>query len=130
MARQVKPAPAIEDWEVLSVFHIVDGDTVDLEVRRAVGQVDQFTLYAEGVIRVRVVHLDTPERGEPGHDEAMGDLEDWVIDRSQYDDGLRVTTQGRDAFGRYLGDVYIAHDRSDTLTLHMVRDKHWAVWTP
>jgi endonuclease YncB( thermonuclease family) len=128
-----KAPPAIEDWEVLSVQKVVDGDTVDLLVRRDIGQVDQFAISATGIIRCRLVHLDTPERGEPGHDEAMDDLEDWLseFDKS-VDGGLRVVTQGKDSFGRYLSDVYAAYDRADTASDFMVREANngagWPVW--
>ncbi len=122
-----KAPPAPQDWEVLAVHHVVDGDTVDLLVRRPVGPLDQFTIYAEGVIRCRPVHVDTPEEGEPGYDDATDDADDWLMgfDKS-VDGGLRVSTQGKDSFGRYLSDIYAAYDRTETLSDHMVRERGWS----
>ena len=125
-----KPPPGSAGWRSETVAHVVDGDTVDLEVRRPVGELDGFTIEAVGIIRIRLVHLDTPERGEPGYDEAADDLSDWLFEFDKdADGGLRVTTQGRDAFGRYLGDIYAAYDRPDTASDYMVRERDWPVWT-
>jgi len=130
-AKKAPPAPV--DWEVLEVHKVVDGDTVDLLVTRPIGTLDQFTISATGIVRIRLVHLDTPERGEAGHDEALDDLEDWLMgfDKS-VDGGLRVVTQGKDAFGRYLGDVYAEVDRAETASDYMVREANeglgWPVW--
>ncbi len=126
MSRKKAP-PAPEDWQVLDVHKVVDGDTVDLKVRRSIGTLDQFTIYGEGVIRCRPVHLDTPEDDEPRYDEATEDAADWLMGFDpSVDGGLRVTTQGKDSFGRYLSDIYWAYDRSQTLSDYMVREKGWS----
>lgn len=122
-----KPPPEPTDWKVLGLDHIVDGDTVDLLVSRPVGTVDQFTISAQGVIRVRSVHLDTPEKDEEGYAQATEDLVVFIQSALSYP-GLRVTTQGKDSFGRYLGDVYFVNDRARTLSDYMVREKGWPVW--
>ncbi len=42
--------------------------------------------------------------------------------------GLRLVTQGVDAFGRDLGDIYSAADRKATASDFMIK-KGWSVWT-
>jgi endonuclease YncB( thermonuclease family) len=128
MGRPVKaPPPAPEDWEIDDVDRVIDGDTCDLTVRRPIGELDGFRIEAAGVIRVRIVHLDTPEKGNLAAAQATADLSDWLHGWGVTP--LRVTTQGKDAFGRYLGDVYVAADRTQTASDHMVRERGWPVWT-
>lgn len=128
-----KPPPP-KEFAVLDVHHVVDGDTVDLLVLdEDAGEIDGWKLQATKVIRCRLVHLDTPEDDEPGYDEAADELGDWLMgfDRS-VDGGLRVWTQGKDSFGRYLSDIYHAYNRDDTASLYMVTNanegKGWPVW--
>lgn len=122
----MKPPPPPVDWEVVAVRKVVDGDTVDLLVRRDIGTLDAFTIQAVGPIRVRLIHLDTPERGEEGFDRATADLRNWLGAWTRY--GLRVVTTGVDVFGRDLADIYSAADRAETASDHMVRAKGWPVW--
>lgn len=122
-----RPPPPPVDWEVVRVIRIIDGDTVDLLVRRDLGTLDAFTIQAVGPIRVRLVHLDTPERGEEGFTEATNDLRYWLDIQSII--GLRVVTQGVDGFGRDLADIYSAANRAETATDYMVRGHGWPAWT-
>lgn len=130
MSRKKKTPPPPIDWEVLEVHGVIDGDTADLRVRRNVGTLDGFDIDATGIIRARLVHLDTPEEGKPNYERATDELFDWLHqwDKS-VDGGLRVTTQGKDSFGRYLSDVYAAADRSLTASDYMIRVGHWPVFT-
>ncbi len=125
-----KPVPPPVDWDVLGVERVVDGDTVDLRVRRKVGVLGTFDIEATGIIRVRLVHLDTPEKGEPLFDRATDELSAWIYgwDKS-VDGGLRVVTHGTDAFGRYICDVYAVADRALTASDYMIRVGNWPVWT-
>jgi endonuclease YncB( thermonuclease family) len=117
------------DWSIDSVVKIVDGDTLDVVLSRVVGEVDGWTLSASGPARLRLIHLDTPERGEPGYAEATEDLRLWV---RQFDavngHHLRAITSGKDVFGRYLADVYVVGRRADTASDYMVRERDWDVW--
>lgn len=58
--------PIVETW---TVVHIVDGDTVDMVSSSGVQE------------RVRMIGIDTPERGECGFDEAADALARLVADR-------------------------------------------------
>lgn len=129
-----KPPPPPKEFAVLDVIHVVDGDTADLRVLdENVGEVDGWALTGTKVIRCRLVHLDTPEDDEPGYDEATDDLSDWLHGFDPLvDGGLRVWTQGKDSFGRYLSDVYHAYNRDDTASTFMVTAANnghgWPVW--
>jgi endonuclease YncB( thermonuclease family) len=65
------------------VTRVVDGDTVELGNGES----------------VRVVGIDTPERGECGYDEAAANLERLVLGRQVR---LRVSDEDRDHYGRLL----------------------------
>ncbi len=120
--------PPFVDWEVVRVQKVVDGDTVDLIVRREIGVLDAFSIQAVGPVRVRLVHLDTPERDEKvPWKRATEDLKGWLGSEMSYV-GLRLVTQGVDAFGRDLGDIYSAADRKATASDFMIK-KGWSVWT-
>jgi endonuclease YncB( thermonuclease family) len=71
------------------VTHVVDGDTIDVG----------------GVGRVRLIGIDTPERGECGHDEATRELERLVLDETVV---LRSGAQeDEDRYGRLLRYVEV-----------------------
>lgn len=76
------------DGRTFVVTHVVDGDTVDLDNGET----------------VRLVGIDTPERGECGYDEARSALVDLV-------EGRRITLgasdEDRDRYGRLLRYVDI-----------------------
>jgi micrococcal nuclease len=77
-----------------SVMRVIDGDT--------------FVLYHVGVPaeeRVRVLGVDTPERGDLGFFEAKLFTQEWLL-RGPF----TLTTCKRDSFGRLLGTV----TRADT----------------
>lgn len=125
-----KPPPDPVDWDVLGIERVVDGDTADLRVRRKVGVLGTFDIEATGIIRARLVHLDTPEKGEPLYDRATSELSAWLYGwDKEVDGGLRVVTQGTDAFGRYISDIYAVADRALTASDYMIRVGHWPVWT-
>jgi micrococcal nuclease len=69
-------------------YHVVDGDTIDVE----------------GVGRVRFVGVNTPERGEPGYSEAK----QYIKDRCLYQTvSLDVDDEKQhDKYGRTLAVVY------------------------
>ncbi len=82
------------DW---TVVHVVDGDTVD--VRAGDGQQE----------RIRIVGIDTPERGECGFGPSTSAMQDLVLERE-----VEVTPAARterDRYGRLL--AYIDVDGVD-----------------
>ena len=87
-------------WPLVTVTHIVDGDTLDEQ--------------ASGVtLRVRVFGVDTPERGEPCYDDATKRLE------ALADHEVRLIPDRRqqDSFGRELRYVLAPDGRSIDATL-------------
>lgn len=96
MHRWTYPAAAVR---------VVDGDTIDLLIDKG------FKEYKE--VRVRLLGIDTPERGEEGFEEATTAVEDWMTDaRAWFVVGegfplLFESFNGKlDSFGRYLGRVW------------------------
>jgi micrococcal nuclease len=78
------------------VVRWVDGDTVDLRVD--VG----FHMQMQG--RFRLYGVDTPERGQPNHDEA------WECAESVAPPGCRVlarTLKAPDKYGRWLAELLV-----------------------
>jgi len=76
------------------VVRVLDGDTMELR----------------GGDKVRLLAIDTPEKGEPLHDEATR-----LLSRLAFNQGatLEYANQRRDRYGRLLGYVYV-----DTLFLN------------
>ena len=83
------------DYRVDHVMRVVDGDTIDLVID--VG----FRLYTAQ--RIRLLGIDTPERGQQGWAEATAFVKNWV---DTYNGKLRIETFKADSFGRWLGYVY------------------------
>ncbi len=70
-------------------YHVVDGDTIDVE----------------GVGRIRLVGVNTPERGQPGYQEAKDFLEQMCLGKIVY---LDIDDEKpRDKYGRILAVIYI-----------------------
>jgi endonuclease YncB( thermonuclease family) len=113
-------------WTVLNVSRVIDGDTVVLTRSREVGEADGLRITATDInpARMRLVHVDTPERGEVGWFDAKADLEKWVAANESA--GLVLYTAGRDNFGRLLGDLKTIG--GDSASLYMIRDRGWLTW--
>lgn len=118
--------PIGTDWAVQHVVRVIDGDSVRV-VRRRTSPIadgldcDVYDTDPDGVA-LRLITLDTPERGEPGYSEAAADVADWL---HEYRDRLRVETWPGGGFDRLLADIYVHGDRSNTLSQHMLRDRDW-----
>ena len=73
--------------------NVVDGDTVDIMLDCG------FKIIAER--RVRLLEVDTPERGQENFKEATEFTKSKVLDKEIY-----VQTYKDDAFGRYLATIF------------------------
>lgn len=117
---------------VVDQARAVDGDTVAGHINddRPLGYGLRSRTYSGDVhgepaeASIRLIRLDTPERGQPGYREAKADAAAWLGERAGR---LRVEVLGAGGLGRLLGDVYAAADRGDTLTQHMLR-LGWDPW--
>lgn len=113
---------------VAEVVKVVDGDTVDLllepfdtrrpvfasawfdngfhvETRTAWFIVDgQMSIEPQSrmIHRVRLLGVDTPERGEAGYAEATEFTRQWLAGAAE----LRAETHKSDSFGRYLAEIF------------------------
>lgn len=81
-------------YEHVTLDRVIDGDTLDVIID--VGF--RFTTRQ----RLRLLELDTPERGEPLWREATDQLRALVTDQP-----LAVTTVKQDSFGRWLAHVAV-----------------------
>jgi micrococcal nuclease len=76
-----------------AVLRWVDGDTVDVDVDLG------FSIWSKQ--RIRLLGIDTPERGQPMYIEA-GQRAEALAPAGTV---VHLTTQGKDRYGRYLGVV-------------------------
>lgn len=114
-------------WTVTRAVRVIDGDTVVLSVERVLDDDgERQAIERHYAMRVRLVTLDTPERGEVGWGEASRDVVEWLSGHGPGE--LSVETYGRESLGRFLGDVYVSTDRTATLSQWMLRERGWTPW--
>lgn len=77
--------------------YVVDGDTVDLQIDLG------FDISIKK--RVRLLRIDTPERGKEGFTEAKLFVATWLLNKECF-----VQTYKNDNFGRYLAEIYLIKD--------------------
>ncbi|PTG08604.1 thermonuclease family protein [Staphylococcus chromogenes] len=75
------------------VLRVIDGDTLVIDL--------DMGFETHTIKRVRLLGVDTPERGKPGYNESKAFTTQVVLDNDVY-----VQTYKSDAFGRYLADVW------------------------
>lgn len=135
-------------YDVLEVVKVVDGDTVDMllapqddrrpvfaspwadqgfhvETRVAwfvVGGQMSIETQTRALQRIRLLGVDTPERGKPGFVAATEFTRKWLAEAG----ALTVTTSKSDTFGRYLGNVL--DERQYSLTKDLIALGHGKVW--
>ena len=89
----------------VEIIRVIDGDSVVLEIDlgNKVKWRDNF----------RLKGIDTPERGQPGHREAMLHLINLLGTELS-----RVETHKPDKYGRWLVDLYVPAERSGDLHIN------------
>lgn len=75
------------------VLRVVDGDTLEMRI--------DLGFHTHTVRKVRLLGVDTPERGQENYNEAKAFTTSAVLGKDVY-----VQTYQADAFGRYLADVW------------------------
>lgn len=121
----------------LTLFSVTDGDTVRVLRRWVASRVtfsvgsgllldDVRELHDDPVrhprgLPGRQVHVDTPERGQPGYKEATADYAAWF---ERYRGRIRawVWDQGEGGFSRLLIDPYVADDPDNTAARWMLTE--------
>jgi endonuclease YncB( thermonuclease family) len=99
-------------WQVDRIVRVIDGDSLRV-VRSRLAQLGDDWFHLRDAdpfdgVPVRLLWVDTPERGRPGYVEARDDLQAWIAERSTSNavgGGLRLVCHYRDAFGRLLADL-------------------------
>lgn len=117
------------EWTVARVTSITDGDTIRVQRSRTVeidGRHYQLTDadYRTGV-SIRLVWLDTPERGDhPGWERARDDLKAWISQHwPDYERPLRVICYESAGWDRLLGDLIDADGNS--ASQWMMTERNW-----
>lgn len=133
--------PVPTEWEVEGVVRVVDGDTVRI-IRERTERIDQLEQITRDVadpdgdgdvdgVSVRLVNLNTPERGQAGYAEAKADLAAWLTEHAEH---MRVRTYGATGgFDRVLGDFFIPGPDGfdlDTASQWMMRERGWLPYVP
>ena len=83
----------IESFESYTVIRIIDGDTIEVSGLDA---------------PIRLIGINTPEKGEPGFDDATNFLKDLILDKKVYVAfEIKNGERSQDVFKRYLCYIYI-----------------------
>ncbi len=72
-------------------IRIVDGDTFEMD-----------KTYGEDIKIVRIADLDTPEKGDPGYEEAKKKLSDLI-----YNKEVEIEQKAIDKYKRLVADVFL-----------------------
>ncbi|WP_419791404.1 thermonuclease family protein [Staphylococcus chromogenes] len=75
------------------VLRVIDGDTLEMRI--------DLGFHTHTVRKVRLLGVDTPERGQVNYNEAKAFTTGTVLGKNVY-----VQTYKADSFGRYLADVW------------------------
>lgn len=94
------------EYDVDRILKFMDGDTFVAVLSHDVG----FHERAQHSAKIRVLHVDTPERGQINYREASAFTQTWITEVIDQGAGiLKVITHkdnDTDEFGRWLGDVF------------------------
>lgn len=96
-AAQTPGAAPTPDENIVPIVRVIDGDTIVVR-------------YREVEERVRYRDVDTPERGQPGYDEARWFNQELLVGGMARLEINYTEGNGRDSFGRLLAYVYIEKD--------------------
>jgi len=106
---------------------VIDGDTLQATCRPWPGLVTE--------ARVRVLEIDTPERGHRAQCEREAQLAELATTAAEelLQGNIRLTVEGRDSFGRILAHVTLADHRDygqvmlrrDLALLYEERNRGW-----
>ena len=109
------------------VERVIDGDTLQATCRPWPGLVTE--------ARVRVLEIDTPERGHRAQCEREAQLAELATTAAEelLQGNIRLTVEGRDSFGRILAHVTLADHRDygqvmlrrDLALLYEERNRGW-----
>jgi endonuclease YncB( thermonuclease family) len=111
------------EWNVVAVRRVVDGDTVHIIRSRDAQLGDDWFHIAEVKPKsIRLVWVDTPERGQPGYREATADLIAWIQERGP----ARVICYESAGWDRLLGDL-IDND-GNSASQYLMTERGWPAY--
>jgi endonuclease YncB( thermonuclease family) len=84
-------------YDNVSLRRVVDGDTIDVTVRRRFDLGFRFSTEGVATVRLRLLNFDTPERGEQGYVECTEHLRSLIEGKH-----LTFTSYKSDSFDRWL----------------------------
>jgi micrococcal nuclease len=94
------------------VINVVDGDTLDAEVDLG------FKIYTKQ--RLRLAHVDAPERSEAKYTEAKEFVKNAVLNKE-----VRIKTSKPSKWGYFLAEIYINNESlADMLVIHNLAKKY------
>jgi endonuclease YncB( thermonuclease family) len=97
------------EWRVDAIHRVVDGDTIHVIRSRDMQLGDEWFDVADlNPKSIRLVWVDTPERGHPGYMQARKDLIDWCARNID----VRVICYESAGWDRLLGDLIDADGNS------------------
>jgi len=103
----------IRTFEFAVIANVVDGDTCDISLSLG------FSVTVK--LRFRLSNINTPERGQPGWQEATDFLRQFI------DKPVTVQSTKLDKYGRYLAEIFIASPTGLHSLNQMILDKGLAV---
>jgi micrococcal nuclease len=80
-----------------TIYNVVDGDTVDVNVDLG------FKIFTKQ--RLRIIGIDTPERGQPGYTEAVTFAKETLLNKE-----IKLTTFKVSKWGYYLASIELENN--------------------
>lgn len=120
------------DWRITEVTKVTDGDTIRAHITRTEPLVTGWAhdIHDEPVpgepagAPLRLIIIDTPERGHIDYVRARDDLAIWILTHLSK---LRVETYEHAGWDRGLADIYVEGDRGNTATQWMLL-RGWPIY--
>lgn len=78
-----------------TLVRVIDGDTVEVDIDLGFDRISTRR-------KLRLLDVNTPERGQPGYDEASALVKATLVNCDQ----IAVHTVSKDSFGRWLADIW------------------------
>lgn len=101
-------------YEHVTLLRVVDGDTIQVAI--------DVGFRFQTVQTLRLLNLDTPERGEPGFSASRAKLQTLLADQC-----IHVTTVKQDSFGRWLSSVWTLGGLDISLLMReWIAEQPWA----
>ena len=97
-----------------TVDRVIDGDTIDVVVSMG--------YYLHQTVRIRLLNVDTPERGEEEWSTATEALKDLVKQGEKVDKRFWLSTHRTGKFGRWLGTL-VSYDKE--IAINVTLSERW-----